>query len=106
MIVSNSLLPARYLLAALGLPFLSALLGRLCSLRNPHLASGARLGLAIGLFGPFAVLLTLLCSWLSHENGLASLLSILACLAVALAMGALWGLIVRSSLPTPPQKDQ
>ncbi len=75
-------------------------------MQKPHPASGARLGFAIGLFGPFAVLLTLLYSWLSHENGLSSLLSILACLAAALTMGALWGLTVRSSLLNVSKQSQ
>ena len=64
------------------------------------------MGFAIGLFGPFAVLLTLLCSWLSHESGLSSLLSILACLAAALVMGGVWGLTVRSSVPNVSKQSQ
>ena len=96
MSVGDSLPSAYYILPALAFPFAGAVIAKLLARHsNGH---GAALGFAIGLFGPFAVVLYFLYSWLSQAIGFSSLLNILACLAAAALLGAGWGKIVRSSL--------
>jgi len=94
--VGDSLLSAYYLLPALAFPFAGAVIGKLLDRQSNR--CGAALGFAIGLFGPFAVVLYFLYSWLSAVIGHSSLLNMLACLAVAALLGAGWGKIVRSSI--------
>ena len=92
----ESLVPEYLLAIALLLPLLGAAIGRITSARgNRHRAAP---GFALGLFGPFAVVLYLLFTWLSEAIGLSSLLNILACLAAAVLLGAIWGKIIRASL--------
>jgi len=102
--VGDSLLSAYYLLPALAFPLAGALIGKLLAGRsNGH---GAALGFAIGLFGPFAIVLYSLYSWLSAAIGLSSLLNILACLAAAALLGAGWGKIVKSCLSSSRRENE
>jgi len=94
--VGDSLPSAYYLLPALAFPFAGAAMGRLVTRQSN--GRGAALGFGIGLFGPFAVILYFLYSFLSEAIGPSSLLNILACLAAAVLLGAGWGKIVRSCL--------
>ena len=102
--MSDSLLSAYYVFPALLLPFAGALIGKLLIRGNE--GRGATRGFAIGLFGPFAVILVILYSWLSEVIGLSSLLNILACLAAAVLLGAAWGRIIRACLSGNPQEDE
>ena len=102
--MNDSLLSAYYVFPALLLPFAGALIGKLFIRENE--GRGAIRGFAIGLFGPFAVILLLLYSWLSETIGLSSLLNILVCLAAAVLLGAAWGKIIRGSLSGNPQEDE
>ncbi len=90
-----SILAPPLILGALGFPFVFALVGRLLSTEGSEPRAGALLGFAIGLFGPLALLLALLHAWLMGKLGLSSLLGLGGCLLSALAMGLLWGLLVR-----------
>ena len=102
--MGDSLLSAYYLLPALAFPFAGAVIGKLLAGRSN--GRGAALGFAIGLFGPLAVILYFLYSWLSQAIGLSSLLNILACLAAAALLGAGWGKIVRSSLSSSQRENE
>ena len=95
---------AYYVFPALLLPFAGALIGKLLSRWSN--GRGAALGFAIGLFGPFAVILLLLYSWLSKAIGLSNLLNILACLAAAALLGAAWGKLIRASLSGRWSEDE
>ena len=102
--MADGLLTANYLLPALAFPFAGAVIGKL--LAGWGKGHGAALGFAIGLFGPFAVILYFLYSWLSDAIGLSSLLNILACLAATALLGAGWGKIVRSSLSGSKRENE
>jgi len=102
--VGDSLPSAYYFLPALAFPFAGAAMGKLVTRQSN--GRGAALGFAIGLFGPFAVILYFLYSWLSEAIGLSSLLNILACLAAAVLLGAAWGKIVRSSLSSGQSENE
>ncbi len=102
--MNDSLLSAYYIFPALLLPFAGALIGKLL-IRGSN-SRGAIRGFATGLFGPFAVILFLLYSWLSETIGLSSLLNILACLAAAVLLGAVWGKVIRACLSSNPQEDE
>ena len=102
--VGDGLLSAYYLLPALAFPLAGAVIGKLIARRSN--GRGAALGFAIGLFGPFAVILYFLYSWLSEAIGLSSLLNILACLGAAVLLGAGWGKIVRCSLSSKQRENE
>ncbi|MBN1594240.1 MAG: hypothetical protein JW941_13435 [Candidatus Coatesbacteria bacterium] len=95
-ITGDNLLSAHYIFPALLMPLLGALIGRIIFRKSRM--RGALIGFAVGLFGPFAVILLLLYTWLSESLGLSNLINIMACLGFAVALGAIWGLTARACL--------
>lgn len=95
--MSDDLICAGLLLAALALPFACAALARILG-RSVDARARARVGLAVGLFGPLAITVWTVYGLLSRALGLSSLLTVLACLAVSVFLGYLWGRTLRVSL--------
>ena len=103
-VVAQGEMKELWLVAGFALPFGGALLGRLLVRKGIDSEAGAKVGFAAGLAGPFAVALYMFYSFLCKAIGLSSLLNLVACMAIAGCLGALWGWILRRALAGFGQK--